>query len=103
VVENLVVYPGNMLRAINSMGGLHNSQRILLALVEKGFSREDAYRLVQRNAMRTWKKEGDLDVLLKADGEITARLSPSEIDALFDLEYHFKHADTIFARVFGAE
>ena len=103
VVENLVVYPGNMLRTINSMGGLHNSQRILLALVEKGFSREDAYRLVQRNAMRTWKKEGDLDVLLKADGEITARLSPSEIDALFDLEYHFKHADTIFARVFGAE
>ena len=102
VVENLVVYPENMLRTINSMGGLHNSQRILLALVEKGFSREGAYRLVQRNAMRTWKKEGDLDALLKADAEITAKLKPAEIDALFDLEYHFKHTDTIFERVFGA-
>jgi adenylosuccinate lyase len=101
VVENLVVYPENMLRTINSMGGLHNSQRILLALVEAGVSREDAYRLVQRNAMRTWKKEGDLDELLKADKDVTARLKPEEIDALFDLEYHFKHADTIFERVFG--
>jgi adenylosuccinate lyase len=59
------------------------------------------YPDVQRNAMRTWKKEGDLDVLLKADPDVTARLKPSEIDALFDLEYHFKHADTIFERVFG--
>jgi adenylosuccinate lyase len=101
VIENLVVYPENMLRTINSMGGLHNSQRVLLALVEKGFSREDAYRLVQRNAMRTWKKEGDLDELLKQDTEISAKLKPSEIDALFDLDYHFKHVDTIFARVFG--
>jgi adenylosuccinate lyase len=101
VIETLVVYPENMLRTINSMGGLHNSQRILLALVERGFSREEAYRLVQHHAMRTWKKEGDLNVLLKEDPEITARLSPAEIDALFDMEYHFKHADTIFARVFG--
>ena len=101
VVENLVVYPENMLATINSMGGLHNSQRILLALVEKGVSREDAYRLVQRNAMRTWKKEGPLNELLKGDADVTARLSAAEIDALFDLEYHFKHVDTIFARVFG--
>ena len=103
VVENLVVYPENMLRTINSMGGLHNSQRILLALVESGSSREDAYRLVQRNAMRTWKKEGDLATLLKADPDVTAKLSGDEIDALFDLDYHFKHVDTIFERVFGPE
>lgn len=101
VMENLVVYPENMLATINSMGGLHNSQRVLLALVEKGVSREDAYRLVQRNAMRTWKKEGPLNELLKGDADVSARLSAAEIDALFDLEYHFKHVDTIFARVFG--
>ena len=101
VVENLVIYPENMLATINSMGGLHNSQRILLALVEKGVSREDAYRLVQRNAMRTWKKEGPLNKLLKGDADVTARLTDAEIDDLFDLEYHFKHVDTIFARVFG--
>ncbi|MFN7178728.1 adenylosuccinate lyase [Hyphomonas sp.] len=101
VIENLVVYPDNMLKTLNSMGGLHNSQRILLALVEKGESRENAYRLVQRNAMRTWQKEGDLADLLKADADVTGRLTPAEIDALFDLEYHFKHVDTIFARVFG--
>ncbi len=101
VVENLVVYPENMLATINSMGGLHNSQRILLALVEKGVSREEAYRLVQRNAMRTWKKEGPLNELLKGDTDVSARLTAAEIDDLFDLEYHFKHVDTIFARVFG--
>ena len=101
VVENLVVYPENMLATINSMGGLHNSQRVLLALVEKGVSREDAYRLVQRNAMRTWKKEGPLNELLKGDADVSARLTGAEIDALFDLDYHFKHVDTIFTRVFG--
>jgi len=101
VVENLVVYPDNMLATINSMGGLHNSQRILLALIDKGISREDAYRLVQRNAMRTWKKEGPLADLLKADPEVSARLTAGEIDALFNLDYHFRHVDTIFARVFG--
>lgn len=101
VIENLVVYPDNMLKTLNSMGGLHNSQRVLLALVEKGESRENAYRLVQRNAMRTWQKEGDLATLLKADTDVTNRLKPAEIDALFDLEYHFRHVDTIFARVFG--
>ncbi|WP_112061992.1 adenylosuccinate lyase [Hyphomonas pacifica] len=101
VIENLVVYPDNMLNTLESMGGLHNSQRILLALVEKGVSREDSYRLVQRNAMKTWKKEGPLLELLKKDPEVSERLSDNELEALFDLDYHFKHVDTIFQRVFG--
>jgi adenylosuccinate lyase len=101
VIENLVVYPDTMMNTIESMGGLHNSQRILLALVEKGLSREDSYRLVQRNAMRTWGGEGDLLDLLKGDEEVMAKLSVTEIEDLFDLEYHFKHVDTIFRRVFG--
>tara|TARA_R110000787_G_scaffold6475_3_gene22616 strand:+ start:3069 stop:4367 length:1299 start_codon:yes stop_codon:yes gene_type:complete len=101
VVENLVIYPENMLRTIESMGGLHNSQRILLALVEHGVSREDSYSLVQRNAMRTWRGEGNLLDLLKADPEVSAKLTNEELEDLFDLEYHFKHVDTIFARVFG--
>ncbi|WP_340691545.1 adenylosuccinate lyase [Hyphomonas sp.] len=102
VVENLVIYPENMLRTIESMGGLHNSQRILLALVEHGVSREDSYSLVQRNAMRTWRGEGNLLDLLKADPDVTGKLTDAELEALFDLEYHFKHVDTIFERVFGA-
>ena len=101
VIENLVIYPENMLKTIESMGGLHNSQRILLALVEKGVSREDSYRLVQRNAMRTWQGEGSLLDLLKADEEVSSRLTDEELGALFDLDYHFKHVDTIFDRVFG--
>jgi adenylosuccinate lyase len=74
-----------------------------LALTQAGVSREDAYRLVQRNAMKVWEADGKLSLLdlLKADGEVTAALSPAELDALFDLEYHFKQVDTIFARVFG--
>ncbi|MEH6695667.1 MAG: adenylosuccinate lyase [Hyphomonas sp.] len=102
VVENLVVYPENMLRTIESMGGLHNSQRILLALVEHGVSREESYTLVQRNAMRTWRGEGNLLDLLKTDPDVKAKLTDEELEALFDLEYHFKHVDTIFERVFGA-
>ena len=101
VIENLVIYPDAMLGTINSMGGLHNSQRILLALVEKGVSREDSYRLVQRNAMRTWNKEGDLLDLLKQDEDVSSRLTDAELEALFDLDYHFKQVDTIFKRVFG--
>ncbi|MEE2921928.1 MAG: adenylosuccinate lyase [Pseudomonadota bacterium] len=101
VIENLVIYPEAMLGTINSMGGLHNSQRILLALVEKGVSREDSYRLVQRNAMRTWNKEGDLLDLLKQDEDVSSRLTGAELEALFDLDYHFKQVDTIFKRVFG--
>ncbi len=101
VVDNLVVYPERMLRTLNSMGGLHNSQRVLLALVESGVSRETAYRLVQRNAMRTWSGEGSLLDLLEADPDVTAKVPPAELRQLFDLDYHFKHVDTIFTRVFG--
>jgi adenylosuccinate lyase len=102
VVENLVVYPENMMRTIDSMGGLHNSQRILLALVEHGVSREESYTLVQRNAMRTWRGEGNLLDLLKTDPDVKAKLTDEELEDLFDLDYHFKHVDTIFERVFGA-
>ncbi len=100
VVENLIVYPENMLRNLESMGGLHNSQRVLLALVEAGETRDGAYRLVQRNAMRTWRGEGPLLDLLSADPDVTARLAPAKLGTLFTLDYHFAHVDTIFRRVF---
>ncbi|KCZ94315.1 adenylosuccinate lyase [Hyphomonas johnsonii] len=101
VIENLVVYPDSMLRTLESMGGLHNSQRILLSLVEHGVSRDDAYRLVQRNAMRTWGGEGPLLDLLKKDPDVSSKISDAELEALFNLDYHFKQVDTIFERVFG--
>jgi adenylosuccinate lyase len=101
VVENLVVYPERMLKTLNSMGGLHNSQRVLLALVEAGNSREDSYRMVQRNAMKTWGGEGPLLDLLLQDEDVMAKLSKEQVEGLFDLDYHFKHVDTIFQRVFG--
>ena len=101
VVENLVVYPERMLKTLNSMGGLHNSQRVLLALVEAGTSREEAYRMVQRNAMKTWGGEGPLLDLLQKDEDVMAKLSKEQLETLFDLDYHFKHVDTIFQRVFG--
>jgi len=100
VIEQLVVYPDNMQANMDKLGGLHNSQRVLLALVEKEASREDAYRLVQRNAMRTWAGEGAFLDFLKADDEIAKRLSHTELEALFDMEYHLAQVDTIFARVF---
>jgi adenylosuccinate lyase len=102
VVDKLVVYPERMRANLDSTQGLIHSQRVLLALTQKGVSREDSYRLVQRNAMRTWKGEGALLDLLKADAEVTRALSPAELESLFDLEYHFKGVDAIFARVFGA-
>ena len=102
VVENLVVYPENMQGNMDKLGGLHNSQRVLLALVEAGTSREDAYRLVQRNAMKTWAGEGAFLDHLKADGDVTAKLSDAQLEDLFDMEYHLKRVDEIFARVFGA-
>jgi len=85
------------------MGGLVHSQRVLLALTQAGVSREDAYRLVQRNAMKVWESDGQLSLLdlLKADPEVRAALSPADLEEKFDLDYHFKHVDTIFARVFG--
>ena len=101
VVEKLVVYPANMKRNMDKLGGLHNSQRVLLALTQAGVSREDAYRLVQRNAMKVWEQGADFKAELLADPEVTAALSPAEIEEKFDLGYHLKHVDTIFARVFG--
>ena len=101
VIEQLVVYPDAMLANLNRLGGLHNSQRVLLSLVEAGASREDAYRLVQDAAMKTWRGEGPFIDHLKASPAIMARLSAAQVDDLFDLGYHFKAVDTIFERVFG--
>jgi adenylosuccinate lyase len=101
VVENLLVYPERMQANLDKLGGLVHSQRVLLALTQAGVSREDAYRLVQRNAMPVWRGEGQFLDLLKADKEVI--LSDAELEALFDLGYHFKHVETIFTRVFGAE
>ncbi|KQS46874.1 adenylosuccinate lyase [Sphingomonas sp. Leaf198] len=102
VMDKLVVYPERMLKNLNKMGGLVHSQRVLLALTQAGVSREDAYRLVQRNAMKVWDSDGALSLLelLKADPEVT--LSDVELEDKFDLGYHLKHVDTIFTRVFGA-
>ena len=90
-----------MQKNLDKLGGLHNSQRVLLALTQAGASREDAYTLVQRNAMKTWKEGKDFLAELKADKDVTAKLKPAELEAMFDLGYHFKHVDTIFKRVFG--
>jgi adenylosuccinate lyase len=101
VVDKLLVYPQNMQKNLDRLGGLVHSQRVLLALTQKGVSREDAYRLVQRNAMPVWRGEGDFLALLKKDAEVKAKLSNAELEELFDLGYHLKHVDTIFKRVFG--
>ena len=101
VVENLVVYPDRMRQNLDALGGLVHSQRVLLALVDKGASREDAYAIVQRNAMPVWQGEGAFLDFLKNDPEVTQRIPESDLEALFDLGYHFKHVDTIFERVFG--
>ena len=102
VIDKLVVYPENMQKNLDRLGGLVHSQRVMLALTQKGVSREDSYRLVQRNAMPVWRGEGEFKSLLNADSAIRAKLTSNEIDDLFDLGYHFKHIDTIFKRVFGA-
>lgn len=101
VVANLVIYPENIEKNLNQMGGLVFSQRVLLALTQKGVSREDSYRIVQRNAMEVWGGNGDLLSNLKNDADVTARLSDAELEEIFDLGYHTKHVDTIFKRVFG--
>ncbi len=101
VVDKLLVYPAAMQKNLDRLGGLVHSQRVLLALTQGGVSREDSYRLVQRNAMRVWRGEGDFLAFLKADPEVTAVLPPDQLEPLFDLAYHTKHVDTIFARVFG--
>lgn len=102
VIEKLVVYPANMQKNLDRLGGLVHSQRVLIALTQKGASREDAYRFVQRNAMPVWRGEGDFQTLLQKDPDVKKYLSDAEIAEKFDLGYHFKHVDTIFRRVFGA-
>jgi adenylosuccinate lyase len=103
VMDQLLVYPDNMLDNMNKMGGLPNSQRVLLELTQAGVSREDAYRLVQANSMKVWDSRGELQLLdlLKADETVTAKVSEAELDELFNMDYHTKHVDTIFKRVFG--
>ena len=101
VIEKLVVYPANMKKNLDRLGGLHNSQRVLLALTQAGASREDAYALVQRNAMKTWELGRDFLTELKADKDVTAKVPVSELETMFDLGYHTKHVDAIFSRVFG--
>ncbi|MGH6767969.1 MAG: adenylosuccinate lyase [Xanthobacteraceae bacterium] len=101
IVDKLVVYPKAMQKNLDLLGGLVHSQRILIALTQKGVAREDAYRLVQRNAMKVWNGEGDFIGFLKADKDVRKHLSEAELKASFDLAHHFKHVDTIFKRVFG--
>ncbi|MXU65750.1 adenylosuccinate lyase [Oceanomicrobium pacificus] len=101
VIEKLVVYPENMMSNLNKFRGLVHSQRVLLALTQKGVSREDAYRLVQRNAMKVWEEGKDFLEELKADEEVRAALSEVELEEKFDLGYHTRQVDTIFKRVFG--
>ncbi|MGB8622467.1 MAG: adenylosuccinate lyase [Paracoccaceae bacterium] len=101
VIDKLVIYPQHMLDNMHKFRGLVMSQRVLLALTQAGVSREDAYRLVQRNAMKVWEEGKDFKTELLADPEVTAALTPAQIEEKFDLGYHTKHVDTIFARVFG--
>lgn len=101
VIDKLLIYPENMQANLDKLGGLVHSQRVLLALTQNGVSREDSYRLVQRNAMPVWRGEGNFLDLLKADADVKKSLSDADLEALFDMGYHTKHVDTIFARVFG--
>lgn len=101
LIEKLLVYPQNMQKNLDRLGGLVHSQRVLIALTQKGASREDAYKFVQRNAMPVWRGEGDFQTLLKNDPDVTKYMTDAEIEEKFDLGYHLKHVDTIFKRVFG--
>jgi adenylosuccinate lyase len=103
LMERLVIYPENMQKNLDRLGGLVNSQRVLLALTQKGMSREDSYAAVQSNAMKVWRGEGRFLDFLKADAQVSQHLSARELEALFDYDYHFKHVDTIFERVFGED
>jgi adenylosuccinate lyase len=103
VMERLMISPENMQKNLDRLGGLVHSQRVMLALTQKGMSREDAYAAVQSNAMRVWRGEGAFLDFLKADASVTAYLPAAELEVLFDLGYHFKHVDTIFRRVFGEQ
>ena len=103
VIDKLLIYPERMQKNLDRMGGLVHSQRVLLALTQAGISREDSYRIVQRNAMKVWESDGAIALLdlLKADPDVSAKLSDAELEERFNLDYHFKHVDTIFDRVFG--
>ena len=105
VIDKLLVYPERMQKNLDKMGGLVHSQRVLLALTQAGLTRDTSYRLVQRNAMKVWESDGALNLLelLKADPEVTAALPASKLEEKFNLDYHFKAVDTIFARVFGSD
>ena len=100
MIDKLVVYPDAMKSHLDSLGGLHNSQRVLLALTQKGMSREGAYKVVQDNAMNSWRGNGAFVDFLKDDSEIANFMTHEEIESLFDIDYHTKHVDTIFSRVF---
>jgi adenylosuccinate lyase len=102
VVDRLVVFAGNMKRNMSISGNLYFSQQVMLALIRKGITREEAYRIVQQNAMEVWSKGGDLKDQLKGDERVAGRLTKKEIDSIFDLNYHLKYLDVIFERVFGA-
>jgi adenylosuccinate lyase len=101
VIDKLIVYPENMRKNLDRLGGLIHSQRVLLALTQKGVSREDAYSYVQRNAMPVWRGEGEFLALLKKDPDVSKALSAADLEELFDLDYHLQHVDTVFRRVFG--
>jgi adenylosuccinate lyase len=101
IIDELVIYPVNMRKNLEHLAGLIHSQRVLIALTRKGMPREDAYRLVQRNATAAWEGKGDFAALLKSDPGIREHLTEGEIEENFDLDYHFKHVDSIFQRVFG--
>jgi adenylosuccinate lyase len=103
LIDKLLVYPERMLKNLDRMGGLVHSQRVLLALTQAGVSREESYALVQRNAMKVWESDGELSLLalLRNDQQVKSRLSDDQLEALFDLDYHLKRVDDIFARVFG--
>ena len=103
VIDKLLIYPERMMKNLNRMGGLVHSQRVLLALTQAGMSREDSYKVVQRNAMKVWESDGALSLLdlLKADPEVSSHIGGRELEEKFDLEFHLAHVDTIFTRVFG--
>nr|MBA2466152.1 adenylosuccinate lyase [Sphingomonas sp.] len=105
LIDKLLIYPERMRKNLDRMGGLIHSQRVLLALTQAGSSRDEAYSLVQRQAMKVWESDGRLSLLelLKQDPAVTERVAPAELEKLFDLEYHLREIDRIFARVFGAE
>lgn len=101
VVDNLLIYPENMQKNLDRLGGLVYSQRVMLAMTQKGMSREDSYSAVQRNAMKVWRGEGNFLDFLSADEDVSKFFTRAELEPFFDIGYHTKHVDTIFARVFG--